>query len=210
MEFNGFNNKDFDVFQIDGLEARMDALKESIRPKLEVLGQYFAPTLTTLTSDEQFVHVAKHARRTINPPKDTWVAFANNPRGYKMLPHFQIGLWNTHLFVWFAVIYEAPQKQEIASRFIKKLNKIYKEIPKDFVWSLDHMKPESVQHGKLSKEDLRGMFERLENVKKAEILCGYEIKRDEVINLSGEEFLQHVENVFYKVAPLYKIALNIK
>src|SRR4051794_2611541 len=203
MDFNGFKNEDFEVFHIDGLEARMQALIERIRPKLEVLGHHFAPTLSTVTGDEMFAHVAKHARRTINPPKDTWVAFANNPRGYKMLPHFQIGLWNSHLFVWFAVIYEAPQKQEIASRFIKKLNKIYKEIPKDFVWSLDHMKPESVQHGNLSKEDLRGMFERLETVKKAEILCGYEIKRDEVINLSGEEFLQHVENVFYKVAPLY-------
>ncbi|WP_045515434.1 YktB family protein [Neobacillus niacini] len=210
MDFRGFNNEDFDVFQIDGLETRMEALKERIRPKLESLGLHFAPTLTTLTGDEQFVHVAKHARRTINPPKDTWVAFANNPRGYKMLPHFQIGLWQTHLFIWFAVIYEAPQKQEFAARLTKKINKIYKETPKDFVWSLDHTKPESVPHGQLSKEDLRGMFERLEKVKKAEILCGYEIKRDEVLNLNNEDFLQQVENVFNKVAPLYKIALNIK
>ncbi|MEH7013960.1 DUF1054 domain-containing protein [Neobacillus niacini] len=210
MDFRGFNNEDFNVFQIDGLETRMEALKERIRPKLESLGLHFAPTLTTLTGDEQFVHVAKHARRTINPPKDTWVAFANNPRGYKMLPHFQIGLWQTHLFIWFAVIYEAPQKQEFAARLTKKINKIYKETPKDFVWSLDHTKPESVPHGQLSKEDLRGMFERLEKVKKAEILCGYEIKRDEVLNLNYEDFLQQVENVFNKVAPLYKIALNIK
>jgi uncharacterized protein YktB (UPF0637 family) len=210
IDFNGFTNEDFDVFQIDGLEARMEALKEGIRPKLESLGNYFSPALTTLIGDEMYVHVAKHARRTINPPKDTWVAFANNPRGYKMLPHFQIGLWNTHVFIWFAVIYEAPQKQEIAVRLTRKINKIYKEIPKNFVWSLDHMKPESIQHSELSKEDLRGMFERLENVKKAEILCGYEIKRHDVIKLSPEEFLEQVENVFNKVAPLYKIALNIK
>jgi uncharacterized protein YktB (UPF0637 family) len=210
MDFKGLNNEDFDVFQIDGLEARMEALKEKIRPKLESLGHYFSPTLTTLTGDEMHVHVAKHARRTINPPKDTWVAFANNPRGYKMLPHFQIGLWNTHLFIWFAVIYEAPNKQEFASRFTKKINKIYTEIPKDFVWSLDHMKPVSLQHGDLSKDDLLGMFERLENVKKAEILCGYEIKRKDVFKLSPEEFLKQVDYVFNKVAPLYKIALNIK
>lgn len=210
MDFKNFTNEDFDVFQIDGLEARMDALKERVRPKLERLGHYFAPALTTLTGDELFVHVAKHARRTINPPKDTWVAFANNPRGYKMLPHFQIGLWNTHVFIWFAVIYEAPQKQDFANRFTKKLNKIYKETPKDFVWSLDHTKTESVSHGNLSKEDLRSMFDRLEQVKKAEILCGYEIKRDDVLKLSEEEFLQRVEYVFNKVAPLYKIALNIK
>jgi uncharacterized protein YktB (UPF0637 family) len=210
MEFQNFTNEDFDVFQIDGLEARMDGLKERIRPKLENLGQFFAPTLTTLTGDEMFVHVAKHARRTINPPKDTWVAFANNTRGYKMLPHFQIGLWNTHLFIWFAVIYEAPQKEEIAARFTKKLNKIHKDIPKGFVWSLDHTKSESLPQGQLSKEDLREMFERLKNVKKAEILCGYEIKREDLLLLSVDDFLKQVEYVFTKVAPLYKIALNIK
>lgn len=43
MEFKNFTNEDFDVFLIDGLEARMEALKETIRPKLEFLGQYFSP-----------------------------------------------------------------------------------------------------------------------------------------------------------------------
>ena len=210
MDFNGFKNEDFEVFHIDGLEARMEALIERIRPKLEVLGHHFAPTLTTLTGDEMFAHVAKHARRTINPPKDTWVAFATNPRGYKMLPHFQIGMWNTHIFIWFAVIYEAPQKQEISARLSNKVNKIYKEIPNDFVWSLDHMKPESVQHGKLSKEELKSMFERLGNVKKAELLCGYEIDREKITQMKADEILQLVNNVFVTVAPLYKIAQNIK
>lgn len=210
MEFNGFTNEDFDVFQIDGLEARMDALKETVRPKLETLGQYFAPVLSSLTGDEMFVHVAKHARRTINPPKDTWVAFANNPRGYKMLPHFQIGLWNTHLFIWFAVIYEAPQKQEIANRLIKNLNKVYRDIPNDYAWSLDHTKAESYKHGELSKEQLLAHFERLKNVKKAEILCGFELNRDDVIRLGADGLINQIDEVFSKLAPLYKMALNIK
>jgi uncharacterized protein YktB (UPF0637 family) len=210
MDFNGFTEKDFDVFQIDGLDARMDALKELVRPKLESLGQYFQPTISSITGDEMYVHVAKHARRTVNPPKDTWVAFANNPRGYKMLPHFQIGLWNTHLFVWFAVIYEAPLKQEIAERMQKKLNKIYKDIPKDFVWSLDHTKVKSSKHGDLSKEDLQSFLERLQNVKKAEILCGYEIDRKKAVELGSEGLIQQIDMVLNKVSPLYKIAMNIK
>jgi len=210
MEFGGFTNEDFDVFLIDGLEARMDALKTTIRPKLEQLGAYYAPSLSALTGDEMFVHVAKHARRTINPPKDTWVAFANNPRGYKMLPHFQIGLWNTHLFVWFAIIYEAPLKEIMAERFSKKTAKIYKEIPKDFSWSLDHTKPETISHQQLTKADLIGQFERLKTIKKAELLCGYTIERDKVIELGAEGLLTQIEVVFNKVAPLYKIAQNMK
>ncbi|MEH7418292.1 DUF1054 domain-containing protein [Neobacillus drentensis] len=210
MDFVGFTNEDFDVFLIDGLEARMEALKNTVRPKLEQLGEYFAPTLSALTGDEMFVHVAKHARRTINPPKDTWVAFASNPRGYKMLPHFQIGLWNTHLFVWFAVIYEAPQKEIIGERFIKKAAKIHKEIPKEFSWSLDHTKPDTISHQQLTKSDLLAHFERLKTIKKAELLCGYRIERDQVIELGADGLLTRIEDVFNKVAPLYKIAQNIK
>jgi uncharacterized protein YktB (UPF0637 family) len=210
MGFKGFTNGDFDVFLINGLEARMSVLKETVRPKLEDLGEYFAPILSSLTEDEMFVHVAKHARRTINPPKDTWVAFSSNPRGYKMLPHFQIGLWNTHLFIWFAVIYEAPQKDTMAARFSKKLTKIYKDMPKNFVWSLDHTKPETIEHSQLSKEDLQSYFDRLQNVKKAELLCGYTIERDKVVQLGSVGLIQQINDVFSQVSTLYKIAENRK
>ncbi|GHI01386.1 YktB family protein [Neobacillus kokaensis] len=210
MKFNGFTNEDFDVFLIDGLEPRMDALKERIRPKLETLGSYFEPTLSAITGEEMFVHVAKHARRTINPPKDTWVAFANNKRGYKMMPHFQIGLWHTHLFIWFAVIYEAPQKSEIGEKFSKKAAKIYKEIPEDFVWSVDHTKPETIKHQQISKDELKNIFERLQSVKKAELLCGYTIDRDQAIMLGSEGLLEKINDVFQKVIPLYKASMGLK
>lgn len=210
MDFTGFTNEEFDTFLIEGLEARMEVLKNRIRPKLESLGIYFGPILSALTGDEMFVHTAKHARRTVNPPMDTWVAFANNPRGYKMLPHFQIGLWETHLFIWFAVIYEAPNKAEIGARFARKLAKIYKDTPKDFVWSLDHTSPKTIKHESLTKNDLLAYFARLQSVKKAEILCGYTINRDKAIRLSANELLEQIEQVFTKTAPLYKIAVNEK
>lgn len=205
MEFTGFKNEDFDVFFIDGLEARMTALKEKIRPKLESLGYHFAPALTALTGDEMFAHTAKHARRTKNPPNDTWVAFGANPRGYKMLPHFQIGLWNTHLFIWFAVIYEAPNKQEFGKKFEKNLDRIYTMIPDDFVWSSDHTKPEAVKHGELSKEQLQQSFLKLQTVKKAEILCGYQIERKSAAGMQASELVNKIEAVFETLIPLYKM-----
>ena len=92
-----FTEEDFSTFTIEGLDARMERLKDTVRPKLKALGEHFAPTLSALTGDEMFLHVAKHARSSVNPPDDSWVAFANNKRGYKKLPHFQIGLWETHV-----------------------------------------------------------------------------------------------------------------
>lgn len=206
MTFSGFTNADFDVFKIDGFANRMDALKTNIRPKLEALGQHFAPTLSALTGEEMFAHVAKHARRTVNPPKDTWVAFSSNSRGYKMLPHFQIGLWETHVFIWFAVIYEAPNKAELGVKLSKQLNSIYKTTNGDFSWSGDHMKPDATLHRDLSKDELKSLFERLQTVKKAEILCGYQIPREEAVAMTSEEFIEKVNIVFKELLPLYKLA----
>jgi uncharacterized protein YktB (UPF0637 family) len=206
MEFKGFTNEDFDIFSIDGFEERMEALKNTIRPKLEVLGGLFAPTLTSLTGDEMFSHVAKHARRSVNPPKDTWVAFSRNSRGYKMLPHFQIGLWENHLFIWYAIIYEAPQKVEIANQFEKKLATIHKQIPAEYVWSGDHTKPDGIKHNILGKKGLKELIKRVQTIKKAELLCGVHISRDEVLKMTPEELVNHIENTFKTLIPLYKIS----
>ncbi|MBE4908884.1 DUF1054 domain-containing protein [Bacillus luteolus] len=210
MDFKGFTNEDFNVFTIEGLDARMEALKETIRPKLEALGEHFSPTLSTIVGEEMFFHVAKHARRSVNPPKDTWVAFANNKRGYKMVPHFQIGLWETHLFIWFAVIYEANGKEMFGKSLEKNITKINELIPSDFVWSMDHTKPEVISNQGLSQDDLLSMFTRLQTVKKAEILCGITIDRNTAVEMTSDQFIQKVDDTFKQLIPLYQLSSNSK
>ncbi|MBP2239974.1 uncharacterized protein YktB (UPF0637 family) [Cytobacillus eiseniae] len=205
MSFTGFTDTDFNVFTIDGLEERMDALKTHIRPKLEELGRYFTPMLAMQVGNEMFPHVAKHARRTKNPPKDTWVAFASNPRGYKMLPHFQIGLWETHVFIWFALIYEAPNKVAFGEKLEVNTDKIYQQIPNHFVWSVDHTKPDAIQQSDVTKDELQAMFVRLQKVKKSEILCGLTIAKEDAIKMEPEEFLKTAESVFKTLVPLYQM-----
>ncbi|MGT2652627.1 DUF1054 family protein [Staphylococcus aureus] len=78
-----FKPKDFKAFNVEGLDARMEALNEYIRPQLHELGEYFSDFFTSQTGETFYPHVAKHARRSVNPPKDTWVAFATSKRGYK-------------------------------------------------------------------------------------------------------------------------------
>ena len=205
MTLESFTADDFDVFTIDGLDNRMEALKGRIQPKLQALGEHFSQQLSIMTGEEMFPHVAKHARRTVNPPKDTWVAFAPNARGYKMLPHFQIGLWETHMFIWYAVIYEAPNKIEIGKHLEQQVKRIKEIIPSNYVWSMDHTKPESIPHEGLSTEELLSMFNRLQTVKKAEILCGVRIPRENAIQLSNADFIDTIQDVFEHLLPLYKL-----
>jgi len=209
MKVTGFKEEDFQVFSISGLDERMEALKTTIRPKLEELGTHFTPTLSSLTGDEMFYHVAKHARRTKNPPKDTWVAFAANKRGYKMLPHFQIGLWETHLFIWFAVIYESPIKAAFGEKLKSEFANIKDTIPNSFVWSGDHTKPDAVKHSELSNEEFLSLFNRLIEVKKAEILCGVHLEKEEVISMSWQQLLHKIDETFRKLIPLYQLTQNI-
>ena len=188
-----------------GLEYRMDALKTNIRPKLEFLGNYFAPTLSSMLGEEIYPHVAKHARRTINPPNDTWVAFQLILEAircyliFKLVYGEPIYLFGLRLFMKHHI------KQNLLITLQMNIDKFIQDIPDDFVWSLDHMKPDVLHHKDLSKEDLTSMFVRLQSVKKAEILCGYQIPRDQAIHMSGQQILDKVDFVFNELNPLYKM-----
>lgn len=206
MHFQGFTDQDFAVFDVPGLEPRMEALKSQLRPKLETLGQQLAPYLSGLVGDEMFPHVAKHARRTVNPPDDTWVAWAADKRGYKKHPHFQIGMWKTHVFVWFAVIYECVSKDTLGKNLEEQLQEIKGAIPPHFVWSEDHMQPGATPHSEMNDQDFARIVHRLQHVKKAELLCGIHLDRNDPVLRDGEAFINTVEETFKKLLPLYRLS----
>ncbi|WP_240545966.1 YktB family protein [Paenibacillus artemisiicola] len=204
--FAGFAPEDFDVFAIPGLEPRMDALIARVRPKLNELGERLAPFLTELCGEPMFPHVAKHARRTINPPNDTWIAFAPGKRGYKMFPHFQIGLFGSHLFVQFAIIYESDNKSVFAEHALQQLDDIETHIPGHYVWSGNHMVPGGDTQAELGRDGLAKLLERLRAVKASEALCGITIDRADPILRDGEAFVAKAADTFRTVLPLYKMS----
>ncbi|GIO30603.1 MULTISPECIES: DUF1054 domain-containing protein [Paenibacillus] len=206
MPFEGFRSKDFEVFTVPGLEPRMEALIANVRPKLEELGREMTPFLSALCGEEMFPHVAKHARRTINPPNDTWVAWAASKRGYKALPHFQVGMFESHLFIIFAVIYESQNKVVFAKHLEKNRSKVKKSLPDHFYWSMDHMDPGFTPHAEMSAKDFSQMAERLEKVKKAEVLCGLRIPKGEAVLENGPELVSLIQSTFETLLPLYKMA----
>lgn len=206
MTFTGFTEQDFKVFEVPGLEARMEALIANVRPKLEVLGQEITPFISALCGEEMFVHVAKHARRTVNPPIDTWVAWAANKRGYKAIPHFEVGMFSTHVFVIFAIIYESPNKTILASQMKDHLSELQKQLPDNFYWSMDHMSPAGAMHKDLTEEELLQMADKLGRIKKSEIMCGLRINRGDDILEDGPGMVALIEQTFEKLLPLYKLS----
>lgn len=207
MPFAGFNAQDFEVFNVEGLEPRMEVLIERVRPKLEILGSEIVPFLSALCGEEMFVHVAKHARRTVNPPNDTWVAWAANKRGYKALPHFQVGMFGTHLFIIFAIIYESTNKSVFAEHLEgKKGIAAVKKLPKTFYWSMDHMDPGFTPQSEMKAADFAKMADKLKNVKKSEVLCGLRIEKGDPVLEEGDQLVSVIHSTFEQLLPLYKMA----
>jgi uncharacterized protein YktB (UPF0637 family) len=204
MNFAGFTTKDFETFTIDGLDERMEAIRERIQPKFNQLGQVLSDDLSLLLQNEMHLHIAKHLRRTINPPKDTWLAIAANKRGYKQHPHFQVGLFDDHLFIWLAYIYELPNKENIAEKFLNNIETITKIIPNDYYVSLDHTKKDAKP---LAEIDLNASLERFRDVKKAEFLIGRHINANDPIVNDGDRLYLFIKETFKTLVPLYKISL---
>ncbi len=204
MSFQGFEKQDFETFYIEGLDERMEAIQTRIQPKFKTIGMELADYLSYETGTEMFLHIAKHARRSVNPPNDTWLAIAENKRGYKKHPHFQVGLFDDHLFIWLAFIYELPGKEKIATELLSDMDTLL-TLPKTFVVSLDHMKKDAIALHDLSEENLI----RVRDIKKAELLIGKHISQEETANLDGNELIQEIKQTFEQLVPFYQQALRV-
>ncbi|UTR11019.1 DUF1054 domain-containing protein [Evansella sp. LMS18] len=205
MSFTGFTKQDFDTFAIEGLEERMAAIQERIQPKFQAISDEISKDLASYTGYDIYLHIARHARRKVNPPADTWSAYCHDKRGYKKHPHFQIGLFDDHVFLWLAYIYEMPDKQEIGTRFLDNMDSITENIPREFMVSQDHMKKDAES---LETIDLEKALTRFRDVKKGEFLIGRQIKADDPLLQDGEKFLNFARETFETLAPLYKLSMR--
>lgn len=205
-QLSGFTQADFDVFQLEGLEERMAGIQGLIQPKFHAIGGQLSTDVAVYAGNEMYLHVARHARRKVNPPKDTWLAICNNKRGYKAHPHFQLGLFDDHLFLWLALIYEVPNKKNIATAFLNQIDQVIATVPNDYVVSLDHMKKESIAVSSMSKQDWTDALARFCDVQKAELLIGRHVPAGDALLQDGNALLQFASTTYEKLMPLYRMA----
>ncbi|MFX3618349.1 MAG: DUF1054 family protein [Sporolactobacillus sp.] len=205
MPFSGFSEDDFRAMRIDGLDPRMTAIKKQIQPKFSQLAEEL---LTDCFTAPFYAHIARHARRTVNPPDSTWVAFSCSKRSYKKFPHFQFGIWPTHLFFWLALIEEYPAKALFADYLLEHEKQIISRIPDRFSWSPDHTEPSAYVQHELKSGGLTDLFQRLKSVKKAEILCGFTISKERAARMDGEVMISQIKQGIDNLWPLYEAALQ--
>ena len=124
----GFTPVDFEVFKVADFSERMQQLYAFVRPKLLRLGDELAPELGRKLDLEVFPHVAKHARRTINPPPETWAAFGPSPRGYKRYGYLALCISGVGLHARVVVKAEADNRPAMAGNLQAHAAQLIKEF----------------------------------------------------------------------------------
>ena len=112
----GFIRRDFEVFAIDGFSARLAKIYEHIRPRLVRLGVELTPKLSRKLDVEFFPHVAKHMRRSANPPAETWIAWGPSAQGYMRHPYLALCVSGAGVDVRVVVKTEAEHRVEMGRR----------------------------------------------------------------------------------------------
>lgn len=170
-----FTQSDLDIFKISGFQERMTAIREKIRPKLEEFGEEVSPALMTQFKAEFFPHTAKHMRRKVNPPDETWVAIGPRSKGYKAYIHFALCMGQKGAQARVVMKDESNDRQVLGDNLLKNIPFFLKRAAHfknlaDYTRRDENYLPKYIQD---LEEDLRAMAERLQNLKSATFDVGF-------------------------------------
>lgn len=199
-----FTEKSFAVFDVEGLDGRMAAIRKEIQPTFQQLDEVFQQVLEPLLGEDLFIHIAQHRRRTTYPPENTWSALSRQKRGYKMEPHFQLGIWPDYVFMWLSCIDQPKNEQAIAQALLDNQQAIAGLSP-DFVLSGDHTQPKVEE---LSPENTERLLKRFRDVKKGEFQIGRIIKKEDPIWKDPEAAQAFMVETYEQLVPIYQLAIE--
>lgn len=208
MPSSAFGTADFKVFDVKGFQSRMQEIRTRIRPKLEALAHSLAPALQRTTGETTFAHVAKHARRTVNPPDDTWVAFAGNPRGYKKHPHFKVAVSRGCVRFLFEVGPEHADKRRWAAAWKKnapKLGPVLRRV-RGLAWfKNEHDEEPTAPLSDLDQEQLSELADELMRTRDGQLVVGRCVPSSEAAHWTEAQYREAALETFRALAPLYRL-----
>src|ERR1051326_4685565 len=111
-----WGERELAIFTIEGFAERMGEIRAHVQPKLRAIGERLREPVSRLAGQPCYPHVAKHMRRTVNPPPETWVAFGPSPRGYKQFCHYAFVVSSGGVHARIIVKSEANDRAAMAER----------------------------------------------------------------------------------------------
>jgi len=208
MPTRAFVAGDFKLFDSSGLQARMRAIKARLRPKLEALGRSLAPEVARSLGGATFAHVAGHARRTVTPPDDTWVAFGPDARGYKKQCHFKVAVSRNCVRFLFEVGPEHADKRRWVSawrRSAPQLGPVLRRV-KNLAWFEDeHDEEPAALLADLSSDALGRLADNLTRTRDGQLVLGRSVPAAEAARWTDAQYRAAALETFRALAPLYRL-----
>jgi len=208
MAFEGFAAKDFQVFAIPGFADRMAAIRRQIQPKLFSLAEEIGPKLKAAVGSEVFLHVAKHMRRTVNPPDDTWVAFGPEKRGYKKAQHFKVAISRHCVRFLFEVGPEYADKAQWAKAWQREASRLASALKKGSAlgwYKNEHDEDPAALLAGLSPQEIGGLAGELTRRKDGQLVLGRRLDQAEALRQTPQGFERAALATFGDLAPLYRL-----
>jgi uncharacterized protein YktB (UPF0637 family) len=208
MPSAAFGAADFKVFDVEGFQPRMGAIRTRIRPKLETLGRSLAPAIARSLGGETFAHVAKHARRTVNPPGDTWVAFGPDRRGYKKHCHFKVAVSRRCVRFLFEIGPEHADKKRWAAAWKKNAGKLAPVLRrvKGLAWfKNEHDETPAAALGDMTSEALAELADEIVRTRDGQLVLGRAVTAEEAARWNEAQYRQAALDTFRALIPLYRL-----
>jgi uncharacterized protein YktB (UPF0637 family) len=208
MPIEPFVAKDFEVFALPGFADRMAAIRTRIRPKLETIGAALAPPLTRIAQVEIYAHVARHARRTVNPPDDTWVAFGADRRGYKKGPHFKVALSRRAVRLLFEIGYEYPDKPRWAKAWKREAPKLARELgrTRGLAWFKDeHDEEPAAALTDLDLGGVKALADELTRTRDGQFVLGRRVDAADVAKWRGADYEKAALDTFAVLGACFRL-----
>lgn len=197
----GFNAGDFAAFRIEGFNERMAEIYAHVRPRLLRLGDELAPELARRLHMEFFPHVAKHARRTVNPPAETWCAFGPSPRGYKRYGYLALCISATGLHARAVVKPEADRRAEMALGLKRRTAELVKAFKGTGVARYGNWDFKQMPAAEAAGEEFWASLARNLDKKTGGFDIGFGWKVSEALRLERGELI----DAYRELEPLYRI-----
>src|SRR3954466_13320762 len=208
MPSAAFGPADFKVFDVKGFQPRMGGIRTRIRPKLETLGRSLGPALSRALGGETFAHVAKHARRTVNPPDDTWVAFGPDKRGYKKHCHFKVAVSRHTVRFLFEVGPEHADKKRWAAAWKKNAGKVSPVLRrmKDLAhFKNEHDETPAAALSDMTAEALVELADEIVRTRDGQLVLGRVVGADEAARWTEAQYRTAALETFRALLPLYRL-----
>ena len=201
----GFRTRDFEVFAVADFSARMELIFQHVRPRLVKVGNELAPELSRKLHLEFFPHVAKHARRTVNAPAETWAAFGPSPKGYKRYGYLALCISAAGLHARAVVKTEADHRPEMGAKIRAKASELAKsfrgtKIARYEQWNFRNL-PTTTAAEPAFFETVADAFDKKTGV--LDVGFGWTVR--DAIQLERAELLE----AFAELAPLYRVLRSV-